>query len=62
MFFPTIENVFESRLFFEDGLGTVRVVPKIRLRRDLVQLFNPFLLAVDVKAASAKVQAALQGG
>ena len=62
MFFSAIENVFDSRLFFEDGLGPVRVVPKIRLRRDSVQLFDPFLLAVDVKAASANARAALQGG
>ena len=62
MFFPAIENVFDSRLFFEDGLGPVRVVPKIRLRRELIQLFDPFLLAVNVKAASAKARAALPGG
>jgi len=62
MFFPTVENVFEVRLFFENGLGFVRVVPKIRLRSDLVQFRDALLLGVDVKAASATVRAALRGG
>jgi hypothetical protein len=31
MLFPTVENVFEARLFFENGLRLVSVVPKIRL-------------------------------
>jgi hypothetical protein len=62
MFFPTVENVFEVRLFFENGLGFVGVVPKIRLRGDLVQFREALLLGIDVKAASATVRAALRGG
>jgi hypothetical protein len=49
-------------LLFEDGLGLVRVVPKIWLGGDLVQFCDALLLAVEVKAASASAQAALRGG
>jgi hypothetical protein len=49
-------------LFFEDRLGFLGVVPEIRLGGDLVQLFDTFLFAVDVKAASAAAPGALRGG
>jgi hypothetical protein len=62
MFFPALENVFQGRLFFENGLGFVGVVPKIRLRGGLVQFSDALLLGVDVKAASATVRAVLRGG
>jgi hypothetical protein len=62
MFFPTGENRFERRLFFENGLGFFGVVPEIRLGGDLAQFFDTLLLAVDVKAASAAAQDALRGG
>jgi hypothetical protein len=61
MLFPTVKNVFEGGLLFEDGLGLVRVVPKIWLGGDLVQFCDALLLAVEVKAASASAQAALRG-
>ena len=62
MLFPVGEDGFEGRLFFENGLRFVGVVPEIRLGGDLVQLLDTLLLAVDVKAASATAQAALRGG
>jgi hypothetical protein len=62
MFFPTSENAFEGRLFFENALRLVGVVPKIRLGSNLVQFRDALLLGVDVKAASAVARAALRGG
>ena len=62
MFFPAVENVFEGGLFFENALGFFSVVPKIGLRGELAQLGDALLLGVNVKAASAKAQAALRGG
>jgi len=62
MFFPTSENAFEGRLFFENALRLVGVVPKIRLGGNLVQFRDTLLLGVDVKVASAVAPAALRGG
>jgi hypothetical protein len=43
-------------------LGFFRVVPKIGLPGELIQLIDALLLAFDVKDASAKARAALPGG
>jgi hypothetical protein len=42
-------------------LGFVGIVPEIRLRGYLIEFLDPLLLAVEVKAASAKARAALPG-
>jgi hypothetical protein len=62
MFLTTGENAFKGRLFFENALRLVGVVPKIRLGGDLIQFRDALLLGVDVKAASAVAPAALRGG
>ena len=62
MFFPRIDHRFERGLFLEYRLGFFGVVPEIRLGGDLVQLLDPFLLAFDVKDASAGDRDALRGG
>jgi hypothetical protein len=52
IFFPGLQDGFYTRLFLEDGLRLVGVVPKIGLGGELVQLFDALLLAVEVKDAS----------
>jgi len=62
VFSPRIDDALERGLLFEDALRFFAVVPEIRLGGESVQLFDPLLFALDVKAASAKVRAALRGG
>jgi len=59
---PGVDDTFDGRLFFENGLGFFAVVPEIGPGRYLVQFFDAFLLAADVKAASVKARRALRGG
>jgi hypothetical protein len=61
MLCPRIDHRFERRLLLEDRLGFFRVVPEIGLGSDLVQLLDPFLLAFDVKDASAGDRDAVRG-
>jgi hypothetical protein len=61
MLCPRIDHRFERRLFLEYRLSFFCVVPEIRLGSDLVQLLDPFLLAFDVKDASAGDRDALRG-
>jgi hypothetical protein len=62
MLFPGVNDALERRLLPQDALSFFRVVPEIRLRRDLIQCLDPLLLAVDVKDASAGARAVLPGG
>jgi hypothetical protein len=59
---PRIDDVFEARLLLENGLRLVAVVPEIGFGCEPVQLFDPLLLAVEVKDASAEARASLPGG
>jgi hypothetical protein len=59
---PRIERVLDAGLLFEDRLRLVGVVPEIGLGGELVQLFETFLLAVEVKDASGAGRAAPRGG
>jgi hypothetical protein len=61
MLCPCVDDRFERRLFFEYRLGFFCVVPEIGLGGDLVQLLDPFLLAFDVKDASAGDRDAVRG-
>jgi hypothetical protein len=58
---PRVEDVFEARLLLENSLRLVGVVPEIGLGGELVQLFGPLLLAVEVKDASGEARASLAG-
>jgi hypothetical protein len=60
--FPGIDDGFERGLLFEDSLSLFAVVPEIRLRGDLVQLGDAFLLSLKVKDASAIARVVLPGG
>jgi hypothetical protein len=62
IFLPRIEGVLNAGLLFEDRLRLVGVVPEIGLGGELVQLFEAFLLAVEVKDASGAGRAAPRGG
>jgi hypothetical protein len=50
---PIVYDGFKGRLFFEYCLSLFGVVPKIRLRGDLMQFLDPLLFGFDVKDASA---------
>ena len=52
VFLPGLQDLFQAGLLFQDGLGLLAVVPEIGAGSDLVQLFELFPLAVEVKDAS----------
>ena len=60
--FQRIEDGFQRCLLFENGLRFLAVLPKIGTRNDDVQLFEPLLLSLRVKDASAEGPVSLPGG
>jgi hypothetical protein len=62
MFLPRVDHPFEGGLLSQDCLGFFSVVPEIRLRGNLIDRVYPFLLSLEVKAASEEARAALPGG
>jgi hypothetical protein len=59
IFFPAFADVFEVGLLSEDGLGFFAVVPEVGAGSGLVQLFDAFLLTLEVKDASAEAAGGL---
>jgi hypothetical protein len=58
---PIVYDGFKGGLFLEYCLSLLGVVPKIRLRSDLMQFLDSLLFAFDVKDASAIYRAVAPG-
>jgi hypothetical protein len=59
---PSVDDIFERGLFFQDSLSLFAVIPEIWLGRDSIQLLDPLAFFIEVKDASAAVRVALPGG
>jgi hypothetical protein len=62
VFLPSVYDRSKRGLFLENALRFFRVVPEIGARGNLIELLDTFLLAVEVKDASAKARVALPSG
>jgi hypothetical protein len=59
VFLPGFADAFEGGLLSKNGLGFFAVVPEVGSGSGLVQLFDSFLLGLEVKDASAEAATGL---
>jgi len=62
LFLPSVYNILERGLLFQDTLSLFAVVPEIRLRGNSIKFLDPLAFVVEVKDASAAVRVVLRGG
>jgi len=49
---PAGDGLLQGRLLLQQDLGLFGIVPEIRAGTDLIDLFDPFTLGIEVKDAS----------